>query len=74
MSISHEVAQARGRVAGITRAVRNGERSHDHTLIAARQELALAVLAERAREVAANWPDLSEDQLARIATILRGGA
>ena len=47
----------------------------DHPKVAeARQDLDYAVLAEHAARVVANWPAPTDDQLQRVAAILRAGA
>ncbi len=74
MPISSEVARARGRVAGYKRAIKNGERAADHTVAEAERDLAVAVLADHAKKVVAAWPELTAEQLGRIAGILRSGA
>ena len=74
MSISKEVARARGQVAGYKRAVKNGERAADDPVIpASERNLAYELLADKARKLVASWPDLTDEQLDRIAAILRGG-
>lgn len=78
--ISKEVAVCRGRVAGLKRAVRNGERpEHDPALDEAHRDLAVALivaerdrLAQKARALVDAWPDLDEAQLGRIASVLHG--
>jgi hypothetical protein len=64
----------RARVAALTRAVRNGERSAgDPTLEECRRELAALRLAEYVEETVRNWPPLTEEQLDHIAGLLRAG-
>ena len=73
---------ARGKIASLQYAVKAGIRQPDDPeLKAAYQELAVArvedqfnVLAEEARKVVAEWPDLTPEQLDRVAGILRGGS
>jgi len=73
--VSKEVARARGSVGGLKRAVKTGERRPDDPAIpAAERDLALQLLAERAKRLVATWPELSDEQVDRIAGILRGGA
>lgn len=79
MAVSHAKAKARGRIAGLTRAVRNGERPADcPELIAAYRDLAYTSvvddadkLAAKARVLVETWPDLTDEQLGRIAGVLR---
>lgn len=79
MAISHAKAKARGRVAGLTRAVRNGERPADcPELLGAYRDLAYASvvedadrLADKAAKLVADWPDLTDEQLGRIASVLK---
>ena len=81
MAISTRKAKQRGRIAGITRAVNNGERpANDPALNAAYLELAIIsveedadTLAAKARALVAGWPDLTPEQLGRIASALPGG-
>jgi hypothetical protein len=74
MPVSTEIAIKRGRVAGLKRAVKTGERRPDDPVIpAAERDLAVEVLAERAQRLVATWPDLTDAQVDRIASILRGG-
>jgi hypothetical protein len=73
MATSHEVAVRRGRVAGYRRAIKNGERTDTSVLAEAEQELAAAVLAARAEELVSKWPALTDAQIDRISSILRGG-
>ncbi len=78
MPISQDVAECRGRWAGYKRAVRNGERAADDpAVIKAEQDLAIAVVAAEATKLAAKaaalvdtWPDLTPEQLGRIASVL----
>ena len=72
--ISPAVARKRGAVAGLKRAVKTGERRPDDPVIpAAERDLAVELLAERAQKLVATWPDLTDEQVDRIASILRGG-
>jgi hypothetical protein len=64
----------RGRVAALTRAVRNGERPPDDpALIEARRSMRANLLAEHVEKVVAGWPPLTDAQLDRIAGLLRAG-
>lgn len=79
MPISTEVARCRGRVAGYKRAIRNGERAPDDSVVTkAQQDLDVATLlsdadklAAKARKVVDTWPDLTDEQLGRIASVLK---
>lgn len=74
MPVSTAIARKRGAVGGLKRAVKTGERRPDDPAIPeAERDLAVELLAERARKLVASWPDLTDEQLDRIATILRGG-
>ncbi len=82
MPISPEKARIRGRIAGLKRAVNNGERpADDPSLNNCYRDLAVITVAEKAeavaveaRKVVSTWPDLTAEQRDRIATILRGSA
>lgn len=79
MPISAARAKQRGKIAALTRAVNNGERPKDcPELNAARKELEVVRLSEeaetlavKARALVADWPDLSDEQLGRIAGVLK---
>lgn len=78
-TISPEAAHHRGRIAGLTRAVRNGERpADDPELDDARQSLAAARLASYIERTLADWPTLTTEQRDRLAQLLKpvavGGA
>jgi hypothetical protein len=81
MGISTAKAIPRARIAGLKRAVRNGERPADcPELREACRELAVVTveedsdrLAVKARNLVADWPDLTPEQLGRIASALPGG-
>jgi hypothetical protein len=78
MPISAAKAKPRGRIAALTRAVRNGERPADcPELRAAYRELAYAsvvedadALAAKAAKLVADWPDLTPEQFGRVASVL----
>ena len=78
MPISAARAKQRGKIAALTRAVNNGERPWNcPDLAEARRELEVIrlaeeadVLAEKARKLVADWPELNDEQLGRIAGIL----
>ncbi len=75
MPVSPRVAHHRGRVAGFKRAVKTGERAATDPAVAeAERALALALMEERAQKLVESWPDLTDEQIDRVATILRGGA
>lgn len=66
--------QERGRVGGLTRAVRNGERpADDPELLEARQNLKALRVEEYVLKVVQDAPPLTPEARDRIATILRGG-
>jgi hypothetical protein len=72
--ISPALAHRRGRFAALSRAVKNGERpSDDPDFIAAGHDLAYEGLAEHAARVVAQWPTPTNEQLQRVAAILRAG-
>ncbi len=74
MPTSTPVARIRGRVGALERCIKTGERPKDDpALPQARQALAVEMLAERAARLVAEWPDLTDEQVDRIAAILRGG-
>lgn len=64
----------RGRIAALTRAVRNGERpADDQELLEARRNFKAKRLAEHVEKKLAEWPPLTPEQLDHIAAILRTG-
>lgn len=68
-------AHLRGRIAGLSRAVRNGERpANDPELDDCRRQLAAIKLAAAAEDIVANWPRLPDEQIDRIAALLRTGS
>lgn len=79
MPISAAKAKPRGKIAALSRAVRNGERPADcPELRHARRELDVATviddahkLAAKARKLVETWPDLTDEQLGRIASVLK---
>lgn len=79
MPISAAQAKPRAKIAALTRAVRNGERPADcPELKQARRDLAYASilddaekLAARATQLVKDWPELSEEQLGRIANVIK---
>ena len=69
-----ELHQLRGRIAALTRAVNNGERpAGDPLLEDCRRRLAEVRLARYIEETVANWPQLTDEQIDRVAGLLRGG-
>ena len=71
MPISNEVARCRGRVGGLKRAVRNGERATDDPALEnALRALDVEKLAEHAAKVVAAWPTLTKSQRDRIGSIM----
>ena len=61
----------RGRVGGLKRAIRNGERAADDPAVeTALRALAIEKLAEHAAKVVAEWPTLTELQRDRIGSIM----
>lgn len=76
--LSKAAAVQRGRIAGLKRAIRNGERSPDDpALIEAERDYAAARMADYARNLVATWPPMSNEQIETVASILRsagGGA
>ena len=79
VAISAAKAKPRARIAGLKRAVRNGERpANCPELTAAYRELAVVTveeeadtLAAKAAKLVADWPDLNDEQLGRIAGVLK---
>ena len=80
MVISAAKAKPRGAIAGIRRAIRNGEESPNAQakLREAYRELAVVTveedadaLAVKAAKLVADWPDLTAEQLSRIAGVLK---
>lgn len=72
--ISPAVASKRARVAGLTVGVKTGKRQPDDPeLQAAQSELAVEQLAEHVKRVVERLPPPTEEQLARIAALLRTG-
>lgn len=66
--LSHRAARYRGRIAGLTRAVRNGERpADDPELTNARQSFAAARIADYIEAVLAKAPPLTAEQRQQIA-------
>jgi hypothetical protein len=67
-----QVSKARARVAGLSRAVNNGERPDDGELRSAKTDLAAAKIAAYVEKVLAQAaPPLSDEQRIRLAELLR---
>jgi hypothetical protein len=70
-----QTAHLRGRIAGLSRAVRNGERpANDPDLDDCRRQLAARKLAEYAKDIVANWPPLTDEEVDGVVSIIRGAA
>ncbi|OBG79104.1 hypothetical protein [Mycobacterium sp. E3305] len=75
MRISPEAARLRSQIAGLKRAVRNGERTADDPqLIQAQDDLRAVMLRQRAETIVAEWQPLTDQQRQDIAAILLAGA
>lgn len=75
MPISSEAARARAKIAGLSRAVRNGERpAGGPELDQAHRDLEAAVFVDRVAKLVAAAPPLTDEQRARISALLRTGA
>jgi hypothetical protein len=75
MALSPAASHHRGRIAGLSRAIRNGERpADDPEIIDARRALRAERLADHVQQVIAEWPPLTDGQLARVAALLITGA
>ena len=80
MPISAARAKPRAQIAGLKRAVRNGERPADcPELRDAYRELAVVGVEEdadklnnKAAKLVADWPDLTPEQLGRISSVIKG--
>lgn len=68
--ISPNLAQHRGKVAGLTRSVRNGERPQSD-LIAAKRDYTEAKTADYIEKVLSSAPPLTDEQRIRLAELLR---
>lgn len=74
-ALSKAAAHERARIAGLKRAVRNGERgADDPELKEAERNYSAARLADYAAELVAKWPPLTAEQIDTVAQILRAGA
>ena len=68
-SESSTLVRKRGRVGALSQ----HRPANDPELLAARQDLAASVMEEQARRLVEKFPPLSDEQVGRIATLLRGG-
>ena len=68
------VASPRRSLAGRKAALSRSRRNDDPEYVAVSQGLAYEQLAEHAAKVVADWPDPTDEQLSRIAALLRAGA
>lgn len=74
-ALSKAAAHERARIAGLKRAVRNGERPvDDPELKEAERNYSAARLADYAAQLVAKWPPLTTEQIDTVAQILRAGA
>jgi hypothetical protein len=64
-------AHHRARIAGLSRAVRNGERTDDTELVDAQRDFATARIADYIDKVLAEAPPLTDQQRTRLAELLR---
>lgn len=72
MPVSKSVAYERGRVAGLTRAVRNGERrADDPSIDDARRNLRAAKAAAYIDRILSEAPPLTDEQRVRLAELMR---
>jgi hypothetical protein len=72
--MSESWTHERARVAALTRCVKAGERGADDAeLVAAKQNLKTLRLEEHVRRVLADAPRPTDEQLTRIAALLRVG-
>lgn len=74
MPLSKAAAHERGRIAGLARAIRNGEREDHGELTEARRNLRAQRLADHVEQVLAGSPRLTDIQRDRIAALLHTGA
>lgn len=69
-STSSTLVQKRGRVGALTQ----HRTADDPELVDARRDLAASVMEEQARRLVEKFPPLSDEQVGRIVSLLRGGA
>lgn len=67
-SESSTLVRKRGRVGALSQ----HREANDPELIAARQDLAASVMEEQARRLVEKFPPLSDEQVGRIVSLLRG--
>jgi hypothetical protein len=71
-ALSKAAAHERARIAGLKRAVRNGERpANDPALKEAERNYGAARMADYAKTLVAKWPPMSDEQIEIVAGILR---
>jgi hypothetical protein len=74
-ALTAESAHHRARIAALKRCIKTGERQPDDPeLIEAQQKLATAQLMEHVERIIADWPPLTDEQLDRVAALLRTGS
>jgi len=76
VAISREAAHYRAIVASRTKKNRDSDNPDDtdrQLVNDAKRGLAVTLLAEHAKRLVADWPALPEEQIDRVAAILRGG-
>jgi hypothetical protein len=69
MPASDTVRHRAGRIAALSRS----RKPDDPELVAERQAHAVERLAEHVEKVVAGWPKLTDEQLDRVAALLRAG-
>ena len=73
-ALTAESAHHRARIAALKRCIKAGERrADDPELVDAQQKLATAQLVEHIERIIADWPPRTDEQLDRIAGLLRTG-
>jgi hypothetical protein len=70
MALSPATTHHRARIAALSR----DRQPHDPELVEARRTLRGIRLEERVSEVLAGWPPLTDEQLDRVAALLRAGS
>jgi hypothetical protein len=74
-ALTAESPHHRARIAALKRCIKAGERpADDPELVDAQQKLAAAQLVEHIERIIADWPPLTDEQLDRIAALLRAGS
>jgi hypothetical protein len=72
MPISRATAHHRGQIAGLKRAIRNGERPvDDPALVDAQRGLAAAKITDYIEKILSQAPPLSDEQRTSLAELLR---